>query len=120
MKLLIDVNLSPRWVAFFASKGFEAVHWTSVGNCAAPDSEILDFARLNGFTVFTNDLDFGTLLASRKVRHPSVIQVRCQEVLPASIGMVVVLTLQEHESYIEAGSLVTVDLVKSRVRILPM
>lgn len=75
---------------------------------------------LPGFTVFTNDLDFGTLLASRKVRHPSVIQASCQEVMLASIGMIVVLTLQEHESYIEAGALVTVDLVKSRVRILPM
>ena len=99
MKLLIDVNLSPRWVEFFALNGFEAVHWTSVGSCGAPDTEIFDFAHLNGFTVFTNDLDFGTLLASRRVRHPSVIQVRCQEVMPASIGMIVVLTLREHESY---------------------
>ena len=111
MKLLIDVNLSPRWVECFASNGFESVHWTTIGNCAAPDSEIFDFARLNGFTVFTNDLDFGALLASRSVRHPSVIQVRCQEVMSASIGMIVVLTLQEHETYIAAGALVTVDYI---------
>jgi hypothetical protein len=31
MKLLIDMNLSPRWVPFLAASQVEAIHWSSVG-----------------------------------------------------------------------------------------
>jgi predicted nuclease of predicted toxin-antitoxin system len=31
MKFLIDMNLSPLWVPFLANQGFEAVHWSTVG-----------------------------------------------------------------------------------------
>ncbi|MEH2244110.1 DUF5615 family PIN-like protein [Nostoc sp.] len=39
MKILLDINLSPEWVAVLENAGFEAVHWSTIGN-----------------------LDFGTLL----------------------------------------------------------
>jgi predicted nuclease of predicted toxin-antitoxin system len=32
MKLLVDMNLPPRWVQFLATKGIEAVHWSAVGD----------------------------------------------------------------------------------------
>lgn len=41
MKLLIDMNLSPRWVSFFAASQVEAVHWSSVGAVNATDLEIM-------------------------------------------------------------------------------
>jgi predicted nuclease of predicted toxin-antitoxin system len=59
MKFLGDMNLSPLWVPFLASHGFEAIHWSTVGQPWAPDSEILAFAVDNGYIVFTHDLDFG-------------------------------------------------------------
>lgn len=31
MKLLIDMNLSPRWVDLLLDAGFEAVHWSAAG-----------------------------------------------------------------------------------------
>jgi predicted nuclease of predicted toxin-antitoxin system len=31
MRLLIDMNLTPRWVHFLRHAGYEAVHWSSVG-----------------------------------------------------------------------------------------
>ncbi len=31
MKLLIDMNLSPRWAKFVADAGFEAAHWSAIG-----------------------------------------------------------------------------------------
>lgn len=31
MKLLIDMNLSPKWAGFLAAAGHDAVHWSSVG-----------------------------------------------------------------------------------------
>jgi hypothetical protein len=63
MKLLVDMNLSPDWVPFLNSAGFEAIHWSLVGNCRAEDREIMEWAREDSFVVFTHDLDFGTLLA---------------------------------------------------------
>ena len=41
MKLLIDMNLSPRWVDLLIAAGFEASHWVSLGAKNAPDTEII-------------------------------------------------------------------------------
>jgi len=68
MKFLIDMNLSPLWVAFLADRGFEAIRWSTVGQPGAADSEIFDLAAVCGQWLdrfharpgFRHDLDFGT------------------------------------------------------------
>ena len=67
MKILIDMNLSPLWVSYFANAGIDAVHWMTIGDAAAIDRVILTYAKTHGYIVFTNDLDFGALLAMMKV-----------------------------------------------------
>ncbi len=37
MKLLVDMNLSPRWITFLADAGIEAAHWSTLGANNAPD-----------------------------------------------------------------------------------
>ena len=74
MRLLIDMNLTPLWVPFFAEQGFESIHWSSIGEPSAPDTHIMDYASANAMIVFTHDLDFGALLAIRHSSHPSVIR----------------------------------------------
>jgi predicted nuclease of predicted toxin-antitoxin system len=120
MKLLIDMNLSPLWVQFLADSGFDSIHWSEIGQSFAPDSEIMDYAGAHGLVIFTHDLDFGTLLAYRKTRQPSVIQVRAQDVLPAAIGEMVVRALHASRPHLEAGALVTVDPNRHRIRLLPI
>ena len=44
MKLLIDMNLSPRWIAVLASAGIESVHWSTLGKRDARDTEIISYA----------------------------------------------------------------------------
>jgi predicted nuclease of predicted toxin-antitoxin system len=44
------------------------------------------YAAANGLVIFTNDLDFGALLADREARKPSVIQIRTQDVLPEALA----------------------------------
>jgi predicted nuclease of predicted toxin-antitoxin system len=44
MKLLVDMNLSPRWVDVFAGAGIHAVHWSTVGAKDASDAEIMAHA----------------------------------------------------------------------------
>lgn len=120
MKFLVDMNLSPLWVEFFAAAGFESIHWSTVGEVAAPDCEIMDYAAANGFIIFTHDLDFGALLAGRKSRQPSVIQIRTQDVLPAAVGPIILRALSASSPQLEEGALVTVDLARSRIRLLPI
>ena len=120
MKLLIDMNLSPLWVGFLAGAGFESIHWSAIGQAAAPDHQIMDYASANGFVVFKHDLDFGALLAKRKTRQPSVIQVRVQDVMPAAIGDMAVRALRASRIQLEEGALVTVDPGRNRIRLLPI
>jgi predicted nuclease of predicted toxin-antitoxin system len=56
MKLLVDMNLSPRWVKTLLEAGIESSHWSSLGPANASDTEIMAFARTNGYVVLTHDL----------------------------------------------------------------
>ena len=98
----------------------QAAHWSTIGDAAAPDSRILDYAASNGFVVFTHDLDFGMLLAARKAHGPSVIQVRTQDVLPSAIGDLVLRAIEAVGDHLKAGAIVTVDLARNRIRLLPI
>ena len=120
MKLLIDMNLSPKWVSVLKEAGFEAAHWSSIGRPDAPDYEILAYAKSNRYVVFTHDLDFGTILAATKADCPSVIQIRTQDVTPEYLGPLVVSALHQFEKYLEDGAIVTIDQKKLRARILPL
>ena len=120
MRLVIDINLSPEWVPFLQSRGFDVVHWSEVGALNSPDTEIMLWARDNGRTVFTHDLDFGILLAHTKDSRPSVIQARVQDVSPGALGEVIVTALRAHGDVLGKGALLTIDATKTRVRILPI
>ena len=61
MKIILDMNLSPSWIPYLGSHGHEVKHWSNIGDITAPDSEIMEWARNNGYIVFTHDLDFSTL-----------------------------------------------------------
>ena len=120
MKILLDMNLSPDWVPVLESPGFEAVHWSTIGNPSATDKVIMAWALTNDYIVFTHDLDFGTLLAMTQADAPSVIQVRSQDILPANLGNLVINALRQFQQELEMGALVTVDEAKAKVRILPI
>jgi predicted nuclease of predicted toxin-antitoxin system len=66
VKLLIDMNLSPLWAAELRQQGWEAVHWSTIGDPRPSDRTILGWAQRNGYVVFTHDLDFGALLAATR------------------------------------------------------
>jgi len=78
MKLLVDMNLSPRWVPFLLDAAHAAVHWSTVGKADATDSEIIAFAAANDYVVLTNDLDFAAILASTHHKKPACSFGECQ------------------------------------------
>ena len=120
MKIVIDMNLSPHWVSVLEAAGYEAVHWSTVGNPKAGDKTIMAWAVSNGYLVFTHDLDFGTLLAISQADAPSVIQVRTQDVLPSQLGNLVLNALRQFQSELATGSLVTINETQAKARILPI
>ncbi len=120
MRLLVDMNLSPRWVATLANAGIEAAHWSTVGSVNAPDAEIMSFARFHGYVVLTHDLDFSAILAATHGDKPSVVQIRADDVSPDRIGKAVVDALRQMAAELEQGALLTVDPNRTRLRILPL
>ena len=120
MKILLDMNLSPTWVETLAKSNIEAIHWSTIGPANTKDSEIFDWARRNDFVILTHDLDFGTILALTRAAGPSVIQVRTQEIMPASLGTKVVSVIDRHGDVLSKGALIVIDESRARVRILPL
>lgn len=114
------MNLAPRWVEALALGGIDSVHWSTVGDPRASDSELFEYARDNHLVVFTHDLDFGIMLARTAATGPSVLQVRSESVAPEAIAAVVIAAITEHRDALDAGAIVTVDPAKARVRILPI
>jgi len=120
MRLLIDMNLSPQWEAWLGSRGIEAIHWSQIGKATATDEEIFSYASKNDCIVFTNDLDFGTILASTNAPRPSVVQVRSQDLTPERIGSSLIDALTQCKDQLAQGCLLTLDTTRVRIRILPL
>jgi predicted nuclease of predicted toxin-antitoxin system len=73
MKVLIDMNQSPRWVGVLIDASIEATHWATCGEKNAPDSGIMAYAGVNKYVVLTHGLDFGAILAATHGEKPSVV-----------------------------------------------
>ena len=114
------MNLSPDWVRVFSQMQWEAKHWMDVGHATAPDTHIMTWAKEFGYVVFTHDLDFGALLAATGAIAPSVVQMRCEDTRPASMGNIVISAMLSHEEALTAGALVTIDPRRMRVTLLPL
>jgi predicted nuclease of predicted toxin-antitoxin system len=120
IRIIVDMNLPPRWVPVLQAEGWETVHWSSIGAAGAADAEILKYAKDAGYLVMTHDLDFGAILAATEGNAPSVVQVRTQDVFPEAVGRLVIAAIRQFENQIEKGVLISVDESRSRARLLPL
>ncbi len=120
MKLLIDMNLSPRWVKYLIDAGFEAVHWSTVGPHDAPDTDLVEFAIRENSVVLSHDLDFSAILAATHGRKPSVVQLRADNINPEAIGDTVIHALRQMEDELGRGALLSVGDSRTRIRYLPL
>lgn len=120
MKLLIDMNLFPRWVDHLAESGIESVHWSIVGPGNATDSEIMAVAAARGYILLTHDLDFSAILATTHATRPSVVQLRAADISPDVIASQVASIIREKANELEDGAILSVDLDRARLRVLPL
>lgn len=121
MRLLIDMNLTPRWVSFLTKAGHDTIHWSSRGPSTARDREIFDYARQNGFIVLTNDLDFPQILAHTRESGPSVILLRGEPLVPETRGAALLRALRDCQGELSKGAILSLDWSgRARARLLPL
>lgn len=120
MKILLDMNLTPRWVGFLQARRIEAVRWSEVGKADADDLEVLRFAATQEYLLLTHDLDFGDLLAYSRETAPSVVILRALDLRPEVSGERLLEVLDAAAAQLEAGAIVIVDSGRTRVRPLPL
>jgi predicted nuclease of predicted toxin-antitoxin system len=120
MKLLLDQRLPRTTVANLRLFGIVAIHAANVSLSAAPDIDILDFARSNAYVIVSLDADFHTLLAVSNADSPSVIRIRIEGLRAASLAELVNNILNMCKEDLEQGSMVSVTDISVRVRHLPL
>jgi len=121
MRILIDMNLTYRWVDCLRDAGHEAVHWSSLGPPLAKDREICDYARTYGYVLLTNDLDFPQILAHTRQAAPSVVLLRSEPLVPETRGDALLNALELCRAELERGAIVSLDWSdKPRARVLPL
>jgi len=120
VKLLLDMNIPAAWLPVLAAAGIEALHWRAIGAANAADVLIMEWARVNGYSVFTHDLDYSALLFATRASAPSVIQIRAQDVRPEAASAYVLFALRNASAAIEKGALLTIDPRKHRIHFLPL
>jgi hypothetical protein len=69
IKILVDMNLSPEWVPALIREGWEAVHWSAVGDPRAPDDELIKKGTLPFYTSARRG-HFPPLSGGRSKRSP--------------------------------------------------
>ncbi len=121
MRLLIDMNLTPRWASTLSSAGHDSVHWSAIGPIGASDSAICEYAREHGFVLITNDLDFPRILAHTRDRKPSVILLRGEPLVPELRGKTLIQAIAQSSIELNAGAILTIDWSdRVRARLLPL
>ncbi|MDI9348741.1 MAG: DUF5615 family PIN-like protein [Candidatus Symbiobacter sp.] len=121
MRILLDMNVSWRFVAVLNQAGFEATHWRDIGDPAAPDHEVFGYARENRMILITHDMDFGYIQRINQNLQPklSVLLLRNTGggISPDLHAIKLIAKLQELSSGLILGESYSIDLAKSKTRL---
>lgn len=115
-RFLIDMNLSMRWVPWLGQRGFEAVHWRSIGPPNAPDRSVLEWAASRDRIVVTADLDFGYLVLRAAECRVSAVLLRLLNPSPEQAGTLMIDAIALHDLALRTGGVLTIDPAGSRHR----
>ncbi len=121
MKLLIDNALSPRIADGLLAGGYQAVHVGQLGMAKVSDEQIFQWCFANDHIVVSADTDFGTLLAQRRDKKPSVLLLRrIAQRRPEVQIRILLANLPALIEPLKAGSIVVIEENRIRVRTLPI
>jgi predicted nuclease of predicted toxin-antitoxin system len=121
MRFLIDNCLSPIVAVGLAKAGYDARHVKDYDLESGLDEEIFALAANEGRVLISSDTDFGSILALRKEKRPSVILFHRQtHRRPEDHLSFLLLNLPALQKDLDAGAIVVFDQDRIRVRSLPV
>ena len=118
MKILADMPISPKTVQFLKDMGIESCYVIDFNMERASDKEIIRFAKKNGYTILTEDLDFGTILAHTKEIEPGIIILRVGNISTEQINKLLKNALPAIIK--EKNCIIIIEKNKIRIRRLPI
>jgi predicted nuclease of predicted toxin-antitoxin system len=117
-KILADMPISPKTVGHIRKLGIECRHLTELRMGKASDEEIIKFAKKNGYTILTEDLDFGTVLYYTQEMQPCVIILRVGNLNTIEINKLLEKTLGQIIS--EENAIIIIERTRIRIKKLPI
>lgn len=103
------------------TSGHDTIHVRDIGLATASDDAIFDAAAADDRIIVSADSDFGTLLALRSARAPSVILLRgAIPRRPVEICRLMTANFQAVEEDLRLGAVVIIEPGRIRVRRLPL
>lgn len=121
MRFLIDNALSPGVAQGLKESGHDVRHVRDVGIQDADDEVIFERAAEEERIIISADTDFGTLLAGRSAKKPSVILFRHGATrVPKEQVSLILANIASIEAALEEGAVVVIGANRIRVRPLPL
>lgn len=112
--------VTPQAVAHLQAKGHDAVHVSTIGLGAKPDTDIIERARTEDRVVVTADLDYPRLLALLKADRPGLILFRGGSYSDAEMLRLLDRVRAQSETLDLERSIIVVDRHRIRRRPLPL
>ena len=120
MKILLDMNIPLKYAELLTNKGINCIRWSDIGSPNTSDIKIMEYASNHDFIVLTFDLDFSAILSVTHELKPSIAQIRASIRHAEKAADLISNALLQNADDLKKGAILSIDLKKARIRLLPL